>query len=134
MSLRTPLGKVLGRGSAKEGVHHWWVQRLTAIALVPLTIWFVVSLLTELAVVLILRTQGAAWKSRPGRLLLWTTIAVALAAPLIPYLGGLAKAFGFTPLPPALMGAMLLIVVLYGAATEAAKRLFFGTVQRRAAR
>ncbi|HVW68254.1 MAG TPA: succinate dehydrogenase, hydrophobic membrane anchor protein [Steroidobacteraceae bacterium] len=46
MSLRTPLGKVLGRGSAKEGVHHWWVQRLTAIALVPLTIWFVVSLLS----------------------------------------------------------------------------------------
>ena len=46
MSLRSPLGKVLGRGSAKEGVHHWWLQRLTSIALVPLTIWFVVSLLS----------------------------------------------------------------------------------------
>ncbi len=46
MSLRSPLGKVLGRGSAKEGVHHWWMQRLTSIALVPLTIWFVVSLLS----------------------------------------------------------------------------------------
>jgi succinate dehydrogenase / fumarate reductase membrane anchor subunit len=46
MSLRSPLGKVLGAGSAKEGVHHWWLQRLTSIALVPLTIWFVVSLLT----------------------------------------------------------------------------------------
>ena len=46
MSLRSPLGKVLGTGSAKEGVHHWWVQRLTSIALVPLTIWFVVSLLS----------------------------------------------------------------------------------------
>jgi len=46
MSLRSPLGKVLGAGSAKEGVHHWWVQRLTSIALVPLTIWFVVSLLS----------------------------------------------------------------------------------------
>ena len=45
MSLRSPLGKVLGAGSAKEGVHHWWRQRLTSIALVPLTIWFVVSLL-----------------------------------------------------------------------------------------
>ena len=46
MNLRSPLGKVLGTGSAKEGVHHWWLQRLTSIALVPLTIWFVVSLLS----------------------------------------------------------------------------------------
>ena len=46
MSLRSPLGKVLGAGSAKEGVHHWWLQRLTSIALVPLTIWFVVSVLS----------------------------------------------------------------------------------------
>ena len=40
MSLRSPLGKVLGRGSAGEGVGHWWVQRVTAVALVPLTLWF----------------------------------------------------------------------------------------------
>jgi len=46
MSLRSPLGRVLGTGSAKEGVRHWWVQRLTSIALVPLSIWFVVSLLS----------------------------------------------------------------------------------------
>jgi succinate dehydrogenase / fumarate reductase membrane anchor subunit len=46
MSLRSPLGRVLGTGSAKEGVHHWWLQRLTSIALVPLTIWFVISLLS----------------------------------------------------------------------------------------
>jgi succinate dehydrogenase / fumarate reductase membrane anchor subunit len=45
-SLRSPLGRVGGLGSAKSGVHHWWVQRLTSIALVPLTIWFTVSLLT----------------------------------------------------------------------------------------
>jgi succinate dehydrogenase / fumarate reductase, membrane anchor subunit len=46
MSLRSPLGRALGRGSAKEGVHHWWTQRVTAIALVPLSIWFAVSLLS----------------------------------------------------------------------------------------
>lgn len=46
MSLRSPLGRVLGYGAAKEGVHHWWVQRLTALALVPLSVWFVVSLLS----------------------------------------------------------------------------------------
>jgi succinate dehydrogenase / fumarate reductase, membrane anchor subunit len=43
-SLRSPLGTVAGLGSAKSGVHHWWLQRLTSIALVPLTIWFTVSL------------------------------------------------------------------------------------------
>lgn len=40
MSLRTPLHEARGLGSAKEGVGHWWNQRLTAIALVPLTLWF----------------------------------------------------------------------------------------------
>ena len=45
-SLRSPLGTVVGLGSAKSGVHHWWLQRLTSVALVPLTIWFTVSLLS----------------------------------------------------------------------------------------
>jgi succinate dehydrogenase / fumarate reductase, membrane anchor subunit len=46
VSLRSPLGRVLGTGSAKQGVHHWWVQRVTSVALVPLSVWFVVSLLS----------------------------------------------------------------------------------------
>ncbi len=45
MSLQSPLRKALGLGSAKEGVGHWWAQRLTAIALVPLGLWFVFSML-----------------------------------------------------------------------------------------
>ncbi len=45
MSLISPLRQVLGAGSAKQGVHHWWVQRLTSVALVPLGIWFAVSLI-----------------------------------------------------------------------------------------
>lgn len=43
-SLRSRLGQVRGLGSAKEGAAHWWAQRLTAIALVPLTFWLVASL------------------------------------------------------------------------------------------
>lgn len=43
-NLRSPLGRARGLGSAKEGLHHWWMQRLTSIALVPLTVWFVASL------------------------------------------------------------------------------------------
>jgi succinate dehydrogenase / fumarate reductase, membrane anchor subunit len=46
VSLRSPLRRVLGLGSARDGVQHWWLQRLTSVALVPLSIWFVVSLLT----------------------------------------------------------------------------------------
>lgn len=45
MSLRTPLSRARGLGSAKEGLHHWIWQRLTAIALVPLCLWFIVALL-----------------------------------------------------------------------------------------
>ena len=45
MSLRSPLGRVLGMGSAKEGTGHWWSQRVSAVALIPLTLWFLFSLL-----------------------------------------------------------------------------------------
>lgn len=43
MSLLTPLKKARGLGSAKDGTHHWWMQRVTAIALVPLTLWLAFS-------------------------------------------------------------------------------------------
>ena len=46
MGLQHPIGRVRGLGSAKSGSHHWWSQRITAIALVPLTLWFVYSALT----------------------------------------------------------------------------------------
>jgi len=44
MSLRSPLGRVLGLGSARGGSSHWYAQRVTAVALVLLALWFVVSL------------------------------------------------------------------------------------------
>ena len=44
MSFRSPLGRARGLGSAREGAGHWWAQRLTAVALVPLCLWFVVGL------------------------------------------------------------------------------------------
>ena len=45
MSWRSALGRVRGYGAAKEGVEHWWIQRLTSVALIPLGCWFAVSLL-----------------------------------------------------------------------------------------
>jgi succinate dehydrogenase / fumarate reductase, membrane anchor subunit len=44
-NVRTPLGRVLGLGSARSGTEHWWAQRLSAVALLPLGLWFAVSLL-----------------------------------------------------------------------------------------
>jgi len=49
MSLRTPLSRVRGLGTAREGVHHWMAQRLTAVALVPLTIWFLWAVLRTMS-------------------------------------------------------------------------------------
>jgi succinate dehydrogenase / fumarate reductase membrane anchor subunit len=82
MSLRSPLGKVLGRGSARAGPHHWWSQRLSSVALVPLSVWLVASLLalpglsyesvhvwmgqSSSALLLILLVLLAAWHSRLG--------------------------------------------------------------------
>lgn len=62
MSMRSALGRVRGLGSAKSGTAHWWSQRLSAIALVPLTLWFIGSL-----VVLAGASHGeiAAWVSSP---------------------------------------------------------------------
>ena len=45
MGLRTPLGRVLGHGAAHAGTEHWWSQRLSAVALLLLGAWFLISML-----------------------------------------------------------------------------------------
>lgn len=45
--MRSPFGRAAGLGSAKEGVEHWWRERVTAVALLPLTVWFIASLVTH---------------------------------------------------------------------------------------
>jgi succinate dehydrogenase / fumarate reductase, membrane anchor subunit len=42
---QTQLGRVKGLGAARSGVHHWWGERVTSVALIPLTLWFVFSVL-----------------------------------------------------------------------------------------
>jgi succinate dehydrogenase / fumarate reductase membrane anchor subunit len=46
--MRSPLGRAFGLGSAKDGVEQWWLERVTAIALVPLTLWFVASIVVHM--------------------------------------------------------------------------------------
>ena len=75
MSLMTPLNRVLGLGTAKGAAEHWWLQRLTAVALLPLGLWFAYTLLTlpgfDYASV-------AAWVQRPVTSILLILLVVAV--------------------------------------------------------
>lgn len=74
MSLRSPLGRALGQGSA-GGVHHWWAQRVGSVALIPLAVWFAVSLLG-------LPDTGYdavhAWVARP-----WNAVLLLILTPVV---------------------------------------------------
>lgn len=88
------------------------------------TTWFVVSLLTELAVAIVLRTRRAFWSSRPGPLLLVATIVIGFLGLALPWMTPVAGMFGLTPLPLSLMATGCGIVVVYMLTTEAVKRIF----------
>jgi Mg2+-importing ATPase len=88
------------------------------------TAWFVESLLTELLVALVVRTQRPFFRSRPGRLLLLATAAVTALAFAVPYLPR-ADVLGFVRPPPALMAVLASIAVGYVLATELVKRPFY---------
>jgi Mg2+-importing ATPase len=91
--------------------------------------WFTESLITELAIVLVVRTRKRFWRSRPGTLLSLLTLAVALLAVAIPYLPG-AGWFGFVPLPFPVMAGLIAITVCYLAASEATKTWFVARERR----
>ena len=87
--------------------------------------WFVVSLLTELAVVMVLRTRRSFWSSRPGPVLLAATLTVAVLGVALPFLPLVAEAIGLASLQPRMLAAGGAIVVLYLLTTEAMKRVFY---------
>ena len=91
--------------------------------------WFIESLLTELVIALVVRTRRAFWRSRPGRLLLASTVAVIAVTLVLPYLP-FSAIFGFVPLPAPLMLAMIGLTLGYVVAAEMAKRLFYGRLAR----
>jgi len=86
--------------------------------------WFVESLVTELAIVLVVRTRRAFWRSRASALLSWLTLGVAVVAFAIPYLPG-AGWFGFVALPLPVVGGLIAITGAYLAASETVKHWFF---------
>ncbi|MCH2545997.1 MAG: succinate dehydrogenase, hydrophobic membrane anchor protein [Alphaproteobacteria bacterium] len=75
MGFRTPLATVRGHGSAKDGTHHWWMQRLTAIAMIPLCFWLIYSLLN---LILSEQTTVQEWLQSPFRALLLTVFIGAM--------------------------------------------------------
>ena len=75
MALRSDLGRVRGLGSAKDGTSHWWAQRVTAVALVPLSIWFVFSVVNLVGVD---KDGFKVWLNGPGSFVLMTLFLIAL--------------------------------------------------------
>jgi Mg2+-importing ATPase len=86
--------------------------------------WFLESLLTELAIVLVVRTQLPIQRSWPGRLLWTSTAAVAALALVLPWLPGGNAWFDFVRLPLPVLATVLVITLAYAGASELAKRRF----------
>jgi Mg2+-importing ATPase len=88
------------------------------------TAWFIESLLTELVVALVVRTRRPFLQSRPGGLLLWSTvllIPLTLALPFLP----IAPLVGFVALPPSVLATLMVLTALYAMSVEIAKRGYF---------
>lgn len=73
--LRTPLSSIRGLGSAKDGTHHWWAQRWTALALIPLTLWTVIRIIQHVGAD---RDEIVEWLSSPFDATVMVLLVIAL--------------------------------------------------------
>jgi Mg2+-importing ATPase len=92
--------------------------------------WFTESLMTQMIVVLVLRTRRLAWQSRPSKLLVAAMIAIFVLALALPYSGPLARAFDLGALTIVQTVTLLAIVAGYLLATEALKHWFYRHLSR----
>ena len=100
----------------------WWVYQAAPEQF--RTGWFIESLLTELTVALVVRTQRPFYRSRPGHWLLATTVTMIMVTLVLPYLP-LSAMFGLVPLPAPVMLGMVGLSLAYVLAVELAKRTFY---------
>ena len=115
MSMTNPLARVRGLGSAKDGTHHWIVQRMTAVALIPLTLWFVVSLISLIGSDLV---AVQSWLSSPFNAVMMILTLVAgfhhaqlgLQVVIEDYIHGHGKKIG-------VLGVMKGAAIFFGAAS-----------------
>lgn len=75
MNLRTPLSRAKGLGSAKQGVEHWWVQRVTAVVLVPMALWTVFSVTSLVGAAY---SEVQAWLGSPVNVVLLLIFLIAM--------------------------------------------------------
>jgi len=90
--------------------------------------WFMESVISASLIVLVIRTQGPAFKSRPSRYLLLATIAVVIVTIILPFIA-FAKLFGFVPISPSFILFTVIIVGLYILSAELTKRVFYRRVK-----
>jgi Mg2+-importing ATPase len=88
------------------------------------TAWFLESVLSEILILLVIRTRRAFFRSPIGSALLWSSVGAAGVTLALPYTP-LASLLGFVPLPLVLVAGVCGIVALYVLASEASKRLLF---------
>jgi Mg2+-importing ATPase len=86
--------------------------------------WFVESVVSAALIVLVIRTRGSLWRSRPATALLVATVGIVLVTVLMP-LTPLAVPMSFAPVPLAFLPTLAVIVAVYGLSAETAKRLFY---------
>lgn len=125
MSMRSPIGRVLGLGAAKEGAGHWWSQRVTSVALIVLCLWFVSALirLGDLNHELV-----TAWMARPVNavmliLLIGTTVyhsQLGVQVVVEDYVGGKTKVvtmllINFVHVALAALGIFAVLKIAFGA-------------------
>lgn len=72
--MRSPLGRARGLGSAKAGAAHWWAQRLTALAMLPLTLWFLCAAVRMIGAT---RDDVVSWMAGPLPLVLMIALVIA---------------------------------------------------------
>ncbi|MGC1409944.1 MAG: succinate dehydrogenase, hydrophobic membrane anchor protein [Acetobacteraceae bacterium] len=72
--MRSPLGRARGLGSARAGATHWWAQRLTSLALVPLTLWFICAMVRMIGAT---RDDVVSWMAGPLPIVLLTALVIA---------------------------------------------------------
>src|SRR5215469_455363 len=72
--MRSPLGRARGLGSARAGAHHWWMMRLTSLALVPLSLWFLCAMVRMLGAT---RDDIVSWMAGPLPIVLLIALVIA---------------------------------------------------------
>jgi Mg2+-importing ATPase len=90
--------------------------------------WFLESVISATLIVLVIRTQGPMFKSRPSKYLMLATVAVVIATLLLPYIM-VGRLFAFVPISPTFILFTAIIVGMYVLAAELTKRLFYKHVK-----